>query len=623
MERNIQKNGLINFLALLAVGAAAFGVARYANSLSGQVTSVFLGLGVLVAFVSWFQMRLEERERLERLELEELARSRGSATLFEGKEAEVFPAQRSRQQFEKFFVPVFTVLLLALQTAGAFLLWRWLARPEIIAPFKQERVAMSLLALLSLILFLIGRFSVTIARIEHQRLLRPSASYLLLSAYLCFISAVAIALVKLELFKTDLFIARALTIVLWLNAAETLISLVLEIYRPRVKGKVVRPLYDSRLVGLLAQPEGLVATAAQTLDYQFGFKVSETWFYQMVKNAARWMLLLQLAVLLLSTCVVFIETGEQAVLERFGKPVENALLKPGAHFKLPWPVDRVYRFQTEQIQTLNVGLTEGEEHEEKLVAWAINHGKEENFLVANREQTADVTTSGKKAPPVSLLTVSIPMQYQIEDLLQWAYNHEDSSNLLQQLATREVVRYLVSVDIGELMSRGRLEASQTLRNRIQVAANKEKLGAKVLFIGLQDIHPPVKVAPDYEKVVGAAHQYQGKLLAAEADAIRTNALAGAHAFSLTNNAEAERINLETTALARAAAFTNQIIAFNAAPSVYKQRAYLRAFANATAHSPKYVVLLTNTDNVFQFDLQRRIEDEYQESLYRGVTAPRK
>ena len=627
MERNIQKNGLVNLLTLLALGAAAYGVARYANSLSGQVAAVFLGFGVLVAFVSWFQMRLEDRERLEKLELDELARSRGSATLFEGKEAEVFPARRSRQQFEKFFVPTFAVVLLLVEVAAALVIWRWLARPETVAPFKQEMVAMSLLALLALILFLIGRFSATIARIENHRLLRPSASYLLLGAYLCAFSALAIAGAKAEFPKTDLIVARVLTILLWLAAAETLIALVFEIYRPRIKGKVGRPLYDSRLIGLLAQPEGLVATAAQTLDYQFGFKVSETWFYQMVKNAARWLLLLQLAALLLSTCVVFIETGEQAVLERFGRPVEHALLGPGGHLKLPWPVDKVYRFRTEQIQTLNVGVAEEEGgHEEKIEVWAIAHGKEDNFLVANREQTEDAiaeSTAGKKAPPVSLLTVTIPVQFQIEDLMQWAYNHENSSALLQQLATREVVRYLVSVDLGDLMSRGRLEASQTLRERIQTAANNERLGAKVLFVGLQDIHPPVKVAADYEKVVGAAHQRLAKILAAEAYAIRTNALAGAQSFTLTNNAEAERINLELTALARAAAFTNQITAFNAAPSVYMPRAYLRGFALATANATKYVLLTTNTDNVFQFDLQRRVEDEYNQKIFGAAASPKK
>ncbi len=67
-------------------------------------------------------------------------------------------------------------------------------------------------------------------------------------------------------------------------AVEMLLTLLLEIYRPRLKGKIARPLYDSRVVGLLAQPESLFTTAAQALDYQFGFKVSETWFFQLLQK---------------------------------------------------------------------------------------------------------------------------------------------------------------------------------------------------------------------------------------------------------------------------------------------------------------------------------------------------
>ena len=112
-------------------------MARYANSLAGQVDVLFLGMGVLVAAVSWFQMRLEDRERLEKLELDELAKTHGGSALFEAKDAEVFPAQRSREQFERFFVPAFTVLLFLLQAGGAWLLWRWLSRSTTVAEVKQ------------------------------------------------------------------------------------------------------------------------------------------------------------------------------------------------------------------------------------------------------------------------------------------------------------------------------------------------------------------------------------------------------------------------------------------------------------------------------------------------------
>ena len=628
MERNIQRNGLVNLLALLAMGAAAYGIAQYANALAGQVAAVFLGLGVLVGFVSWFQMRLEARERLEKLELDELARSKGSATLFEGKDAEVFPAQQSRVQFEKYFVPGFTVLLLLLQGAAVIVLWRWLEKMVAVAPLKQEMVAMSLLGLLALILFLIGRFSATIARLENHRLLRPTASQVLLGAYLCALSALAIAGVKGEFPRADLYVARGLVIVLGLAAVETLATLVFELFRPRVKGKIARPLYDSRFVGLLTQPEGLVVTAAQTLDYQFGFKVSETWFYQAFKQGARWMFLLQLAALLLSTCVVFIEPGEQALLERFGKRVEGrAVLDPGAHLKLPWPVDKIYRYRTEEIQSLNVGsVPEKEEHESRIALWTAGHPHDENFVVANRERNAGQAApdgGARKAPPVSLLTVGVPVQFQIHDLVQWAYNHEDSAALLQQLATREVIRYLVSVDLNEIMSHSRQESAAALRDRIQAAADANHLGAQVLFVGLQDLHPPVKVAPEYEKVVSAIHLKQAKILAAQAYAISTNVLAGARAFTLTNSAQAARLSLELTASARAAAFTNQLPAYNAAPSVYLQRAYLQAFAAATAKPTKYLILATNTTDIIQFDLQRRIDDDIFNKVAGAIAAPQK
>jgi membrane protease subunit HflK len=615
MERNAAKNGLVNLVALVAVFVAALGVTYYVNSLAGQVASVFLGLGVLVAFVSWFQMRLEENGRLEKLELDELAKSKGGSTLFEAKDNEVFPAARAREQFEKYFVPGFGVLLLLLEAGGAWLLWRWISQAAgVIAPDRALPV-LSLFAIFALLLFLFGRFSVTMARLENHRLLRPGASFLLLGAYICFITALGIAGVKVEFPKADLYVAKGFCVLLGLMAVEILIALLLEIYRPRVKGKISRPIYDSRLAGLLGQPESLFTTAAQTIDYQFGFNVSETWFFQLLKRNLLVLLLAQFAVLILSTCVVFVDAGEQAVLERFGKPVAGGVLTPGAHFKLPWPADKAYQFRTEQIQTFDVGYTPDAQSENaNTILWSVGHAKEDNFLVDNREsatiqdENADANDT-LKAPPVSLITVSIPVQFQIGDVRAWAYNNADPTNLLQDLATRAVVHYLAGVDLNSVMSQGRLEAAQTLRDQIQAAADTRQLGVKILFVGLQDIHPPVKVAADYEKVVGAEQTKLAMILGARADAIRTNALAGALAFTTTNIAEAARQRLEVSALARAALFTNQIPAFAAAPSVYRQRAYFQTFAAATANARKYILLVTNTDDVVIFNLEDSIRQD--------------
>ena len=619
MERNIRKNGLVNLAVALVIFLAGFAVTVFAGSLAGQVAAVFLGLGVLVTFISWFQMRLEENEHSEKLELDELAHSRG-ASLFEANDSGSFPARNAREQFEKYFVPGFAVLLLLLEAGGAWLLWFWSGKNPAALKDANATVALSLFAIFALLLFLFGRFSVTIARLENHRLLRPGASFLLAGAYICGLTALAIAGGEAKFPKADFWGARIFCLLLGLMAVENLLTLLLEIYRPRVKGKIARPLYESRVVGIFAQPESLFATAAQTLDYQFGFKVSETWFFQALQKNLAALLLIQFAALILSTTVVFIDAGEQAVVEHFGQPAGT--FGPGAHFKLPWPADQIYRFRTEQIQSFAVGYTPDAQSEAAdIVLWTVPHANEENFLVGNRAAVAVAnadTNDAANAKPVGLITVSIPVQFQITNITDWVYKNAEPEDLLKNLATREVVRYLAGSDLNDILSQGRLEAASALRDRIQAAANQRQLGANIIFVGLQDIHPPTagKVAETYEQVVGAEQTKLAKILDAQSAAIRTNTLAGAAAFTLTNVADANRVRLVTSKFAEAALFTNQIPAFHAAPSVYRQRLYLQAFAAATRNATKDVLLVTNTQDVLVFDLQEKIRADLE---YLNVT----
>ena len=609
MERSTQKNGLVNLVVALAIFLAALGVTVFAGSLAGQAASIFLALGVIVTFVSWFQMRLEENERTEKLELDELATSRGSS-LFDAKDSGSYPAKNAREQFEKYFVPGFAILLLLLEAGGAWLLWHSSGKATDTLKAANATPSLSLFAIFALLLFLFGRFSVTIARLENHRLLRPGASFLLAGAYLCALAALGIAGVEAKFPRADYWVARGLCVLLGLLAVENLLTLLLEIYRPHIKGKVARPLYESRIAGILAQPESLFTTAAQTLDYQFGFKVSETWFFQAVQKNLALLLLIQFTALILSSTLVFIDAGEQAVLENFGH--HAATLGPGAHFKLPWPLARVYRFRTEQIQSFAVGYTPDEQSESaRTILWTVAHAKEENFVVGNHAAQAsagDAANDATNSKPVGLITVSIPIQFQITNIADWVYNNSTPEDLLHSVATRAVVRYLAGSDLNEILSHGRLESAAALLDSIQTSANERKLGAKIIFVGLQDIHPPTEqdVAATYEKKVSADQSRLATILNAEATAIITNSRADAESFTLTNAADARRIQLVTSKFAQAALFTNQIPAFEAAPSVYRQRLYLQAFSDATKDAKKYVLLTTNIQEVAWFDLEEKV-----------------
>ena len=147
-------------------------------------------------------------------------------------------------------------------------------------------------------------------------------------------------------------------------------------------------MYESRLVGLLGQPEAIFTTAAHALDYQFGFKVSDTWFYRFLEKAlglagagatgsfGAFHLFCRLG-----------RAGDEALLECFGKPMGRAgVIGPGLHFKPPWPIGRTYMYHTDRIQTFLVGA---EPDRNETIAWTVSHAKEENFLVASRESNME------------------------------------------------------------------------------------------------------------------------------------------------------------------------------------------------------------------------------------------
>jgi len=610
---------LLNLVVLLAGGLSCYWAAAETGSLTGQTARWYFLFAILVSLVGWFQQRLHDREQLEQLEFDELARAKSATSLFNAEDAGSFPARQSRQQFEKWFVPGFAALLVIGQGVVVWQMWRMLGdQPRMLtAPL----IGLGLYAAVFLTLTIFGLYASRLAENGSHALLRPAAGHVLLNAYLCGVVAAALFGVEIAgLRNFDLHLARLLVIVLAVITLEMGLTLVFEVYRPRIRGKGAQhALYESRIIGLLSRPDSLFTTAAHALDYQFGFKVSETWFYQFLQRSIAWIVLLQAGLLWLSTTVVFIDPGEQGLYERFGKP-QGEVLGPGAHFKAPWPIAAIHRYRTSQVQSFVIGVVPNDEsappdeYATDVVQWSVSHAKEEyNMLVASRDRTAAGAAGEDAAVPVNLLAVSIPVQFEINDLKQWAYKHSDPARLLQDIAYREVVKYLVSVDLLDIMAEGRSRARDELKQRIQAVASSPEvaLGINILFVGLEGCHPPVAVAASFQEVVGALQEKESKILTAEATRAFVLPLASAQASNLVINAEAYRIRTTNAASGQADQFRQQAIAYRRAPAVYAERAYLEMFARAVTNSRIYLLATTNTDQVIHFNLEDKTRPDLQ------------
>ena len=615
-QQNSKKLGLINSIVLLVVAIGALYFTLQTNSTVGLGGVVLLGIGTLIGFFSFIQSHLIDRERVEALEMQELDRTRGNESLFAGAAEDAYPSRNARRQFEKWVVPGFSVLVLIGQVLGLLLVSSQLGGWTLFSTQGSDSaIPIMIFALFMVVLFMMGKYSAGLARMDGQELLRPGANYMLLGSVVC--TAVVIAeTASIEYPVWEKVFTWVVFFVIALSAAENLVTLVLEIFRPRLDDKKTRLLYDSRLIGLLGQPGGLISTAAHTLDYQFGFKVSETWFYKYLERTLALIIAIQVVVLFLSSSFVVIQANEEAVKERFGAQTAK-LLAPGFHLKWPWPIDKVYRYKTGEIQEFTLGVLEqNDEAEPEVLLWTTqhNHGSSNDMIVASSDGLLDSAAS----VPVNLLTVSIPVQYRINNLTNWVKTG-NAVSMLRKLSMRAVTRYLIGVDIKELMGPGRTKAQEELKKAIQREADDRELGGEIVFVGLQDIHPPVGqneqskatggVAESYEKVnVARLHSETNRLGALQYKAGRVPMARGL-AAELVANARSESTNKVALAKAEAGRFSHQISAFKAAPSVYMTRSKLETFQQATRGARKYILSDTENRDIINLELQDKLRSD--------------
>ena len=661
-------------LVSLILSVIFFGISFLLGQWSGlaAISAVgWLNLSValiwLVLCLQFYQRSLAEQEKLDAGQLSR----EGKSTIFQAgtEQATLFyVAQRRLQVFEKWFIPVFSGLIAAYQTGiGLYLLN---AARTAIAPaeFKQPLLCGICMTAIAFISFLISRYATGMSAQPQWKPLRAGGSSMLGVAVLCFALAVSLALAYLfNFYSFATIMAVVVPALLVVLGIETALNLILDIYRPRLRGLYSRSAFDSRLLGVINEPGGILRSAADAIDYQFGFKVSQTWFYKLLEQAIAPLVLFAGVTLYLLSCIVVVAPDEGAIIEHFGNPVNDAndvrLAGPGLTFKWPWPIDKVYKYPTKRIAEINIGFVpkvdkEGKVEHTALLWGEAHYEKEEQLLVAS-EQTGTQSVGG--TVPVSLIIAAVPVQYRIKDLYSYVYNHHAPEQFLASICYRELTRLAASakieVDVDNqaemtrsLLGAGRAEAGKLLTSRIQKAADEAGLGVEVVFVGLQGIHPPLEVAADYQKVIGALQKKQAMILQAQAErnqrlsalvgsvqeadalydlwgkyqrATRTNSAAEAESlgkqldsafeqakgdiFKTLRESKSYAYQKATLAEATSARFAGQLKAYEAAPQIFIQEQKLSTLEEALKGIRKYVVVADPNDRqVTVIDLQEKL-----------------
>ncbi len=587
--------------ALLAAGVAGlwlgadFALARITQLRVLPALLPYSALTLVIAGVVYLRERFSRRTEENKRDAALAATERVSGSIFDEQTGdEPFSIAQTRQQFERFVVPAIAPLLAIGLTAWVWSLYRQLQQP--VAAPEQRLLAAAFLAGQAFTTFLFSRYLLGIK-------MRGPGIALGVMCIAALLAGAATLAGEMGYPPADRFAALTLVTFTGILAIENFINFLAELYRPRRRGGEFCQSYESRLGGLLTEPGAWARNIAGALDYQFGFKVSDTWLFHFLETALLPLVIFQLVVLYLLSCLVFLAPDEAGILEHFGKPV--AQLTSGAHLKLPWPFETVRRFPVNRVLSFRIGQGQAGQVEPSVIVWSIPHVQgEEQFLVAAPRSGTDTNTV-----PVNLVAFNIPVEYQITNIFSFAYNHADAARLVEQIAYRSLTQEAAARDLFDLMGDGQTRIANSLRQRIQTETDHRQLGVEIKFVGLQGVHPPTQVAEAFESVIGALEQKEANILAAHAAAGRTVTLAAANSTKATLDATGYRAQRTEISTAEAQRFLILAQTASKSPRVFRTNLYLGVLADALAETRKYIVPASAVNEVIQINFEEKLRPE--------------
>jgi len=665
----------------LGLSIILYGVSFVLSRWNGSAAIFALSWQMLAAAVVWLglvilfhQQTLAERERLE---AEALAGKEAPETIFQrqGERTAIFAvAQRRLKLLEKWFLPVFAGLIAVYEVAVGLYLFRRASTLGTVE-LNQSLVTAVYMAAIAFVSFLVSRYALGMSSQRGWQSLRAGGSYLCVLAIECFVISISLVLAQFKFPVVIDILAWVIPAMLIALGCETGLNIVLDIYRPKFRGEYVRCGFDSRVLALISQPGPILRSAAGAIDYQFGFRVSQTWFYKLVEKAIIPLVIFSAFSMYLLSCFVIVGPDEEAIIERFGRPISassSSTFGPGLTVKWPWPIDIAYKHPARRMRQINVGFVaeEGDSSQRRPFLWGQQHYKEEyDLLVATESGLGQEQGPGV---PISLVRAAVPVQYTIKDTYAYMYNHREPDKVLEAICYRQLIQFAASAKIEtpnvasgksqsprgtkeSILGAGRAEAARILKERIQAAADEEGLGVQIVFVGLQGVHPPQDVAKEYRQVVGAIQEKQASILKAlsdrnkalgeaagsvesaeqlyrvwknyqqakdsgdpaklkEAVSVLDEAIEGASGEVFSRLAEARQYAFEKATVARGTGerFKDQLKAFRAAPEIYKHEQRLAMLEEGLEGVRKYVVVADPNDlQVFIID----VKDKLTPSLY--------
>jgi regulator of protease activity HflC (stomatin/prohibitin superfamily) len=348
------------------------------------------------------------------------------------------------------------------------------------------------------------------------------------------------------------WVQRALAVVVLLIALELALRALARLFLPAPSAETAKAATDSLIAGLLTGGAGAPVVLIRN---HLGLDFARSWALSYLSAAAVPALVLTALFCWCLTGAKLLESDQRGVYERLGAPV--AVLGPGFHMLLPWPLGRLRPVEYGTVHTLAVGAEQGPDAFEKTEKterigaedtppaatnrlWDTAHATEAEYLVASQ-------TAGQQGFQAVNAEILVLYRTGLTDAAarQAVYGSADQATVVGQEADRLATRYFSSHTLDGVMGGQRQALQEYLRAELAKAVDRDHAGVDIVAFLIDAIHPPAGAAAAYHAVQAAEINADASAFHATAHATRTAGQAQQEAHQATAAAEGsavEKIN---------------------------------------------------------------------------------
>jgi membrane protease subunit HflK len=280
-----------------------------------------------------------------------------------------------------------------------------------------------------------------------------------------------------------------------------------------------------------------------------------------------------LFLLFLGSGMFIVRPQQQGIILRFGRPVgqgEAALLKPGLHFSLPYPID-----SHEIVSILGI------QQVKSTVGWYATTPAQEaaglESQVAPTSPLNPMVDGYALTADNNIIHTRATLTYRINDPVTYRFNFVNASNSIQNALDNALLATASQFNVDDILTREVAAFSEAVRRKVTQLMDQQKLGVIVEGCTVQSM-PPRQLKTAFVNVLNAEVNRSKLIYDARSYENQTISKASADAQGRINLAESERARIVNDVASQADRFNDVLPKYRANPTLFVQQRLNETFA---------------------------------------------